>query len=217
MPPESETETWMAKAFDMGAEALANGEVPVGCLMVYNKEIIGKGRNEVNETKNATRHAEMVALDQVLDWCRFSQKDWKEVCKQTTLYVTVEPCIMCAAALRLIRILQTKIQLALLCKKCHLNISVYIPFVVYGCKNERFGGCGSVLDVSSDHLPQTGSSFKCIAGYRSEEAIEMLKTFYKQENPNAPKPKVRKHSSNPADGAAVVQVTERSPDEEGEK
>ncbi|XP_056337009.1 tRNA-specific adenosine deaminase 2 isoform X2 [Danio aesculapii] len=162
--------------------------------MVYNNEIIGKGRNEVNETKNATRHAEMVALDQVLAWCHFREKDWKEVCEQTVLYVTVEPCIMCAAALRL------------LC----------IPFVVYGCKNERFGGCGSVLDVSSDNLPQTGTSFKCIAGYRAEEAVEMLKTFYKQENPNAPKPKVRKDSINPQDGAPVIQIIGGPPNEETE-
>lgn len=56
----------------------------------------------------ATRHAEMVALDQVLDWCRFREKDPKEVCEQTVLYVTVEPCIMCAAALRLLRILEAK-------------------------------------------------------------------------------------------------------------
>lgn len=193
-PSDSEVQTWMAKAFDMAVEALENGEVPVGCLMVYNNEIIGKGRNEVNETKNATRHAEMVALDQVLDWCRLREKDCKEVCEQTVLYVTVEPCIMCAAALRLLR----------------------IPFVVYGCKNERFGGCGSVLDVSSDHLPHTGTSFKCIAGYRAEEAVEMLKTFYKQENPNAPKPKVRKDSINPQDGAAVIQVIRGPPDEETE-
>uniref|UniRef100_A0A671NV15 tRNA-specific adenosine deaminase 2 n=1 Tax=Sinocyclocheilus anshuiensis TaxID=1608454 RepID=A0A671NV15_9TELE len=155
----------MSKAFDMALEALENGEVPVGCLKVYNNEIIGKGRNEVNETKHlnqATRHAEMVALDQVLDWCRFREKDPIEVCEQTVLYVTVEPCIMCAAALRLL----------------------HMPLVVYGCKNEQFGGCGSVPDVSSDHLPHTGTPFKCIAGYRAEEAVAMLKTFYKQENPN---------------------------------
>ncbi|XP_059368382.1 tRNA-specific adenosine deaminase 2 isoform X2 [Carassius carassius] len=187
-PLDSEIQTWMSKAFDMALEALENGEVPVGCLMVYNNEIIGKGRNE------ATRHAEMVALDQVLDWCRFREKDPKEVCEQTVLYVTVEPCIMCAAALRLL----------------------HIPLVVYGCKNERFGGCGSVLDISSDHLPHTGTSFKCIAGYRAEEAVEMLKTFYKQENPNAPKPKVRKDLISPPDGAVVIQVKQGPQDDESE-
>ncbi|XP_030577469.1 tRNA-specific adenosine deaminase 2 isoform X2 [Archocentrus centrarchus] len=118
----------------------------------------------------ATRHAEMVTLDQVLDWCCRRSLDARSVCERTALYVTVEPCIMCAAALRLLN----------------------IPVVVYGCRNERFGGCGSVLDVSSADLPQTGTTFKCISGHRAEEAVEMLKTFYKQENPNAPKPKMRK-------------------------
>uniref|UniRef100_A0A3B4EUM7 tRNA-specific adenosine deaminase 2 n=1 Tax=Pundamilia nyererei TaxID=303518 RepID=A0A3B4EUM7_9CICH len=146
-------------------EALENGEVPVGCLMVYKDEVVGKGRNEVNETKNATRHAEMVALDQVLDWCWQSSLDVKSVCKRIALYVTVEPCIMCAAALRLLN----------------------IPVVVYGCRNERFGGCGSVLDVSSADLPHTGTQFKCISGHRAEEAVDMLKTFYKQQNPNGEK------------------------------
>ncbi|XP_056150093.1 tRNA-specific adenosine deaminase 2 isoform X4 [Lampris incognitus] len=118
----------------------------------------------------ATRHAEMVALDQLMDWCRHRNLELKGVCERTVLYVTVEPCIMCAGALRLLN----------------------IPVVVYGCGNERFGGCGSVLDISAAHLPHTGTTFKCVPGYRAEEAVEMLKTFYKQENPNAPKPKTRK-------------------------
>ncbi|XP_039981309.1 tRNA-specific adenosine deaminase 2 [Xiphias gladius] len=169
-PSDEDTETWMANAFDMARGALENGEVPVGCLMVHNNQVVGRGRNEVNEAKNATRHAEMVALDQLLDWCRRSNLDARSVCERTALYVTVEPCIMCAAALRLLN----------------------IPVVVYGCRNERFGGCGSVLDVSSANLPQTGTTFKCVSGHRAEEAVEMLKTFYKQENPNAPKPRTRK-------------------------
>lgn len=169
-PNEEEIQKWMNEAFDMAKDALDNGEVPVGCLLVYDNKITGKGRNEVNETKNATRHAEMVVLDQLMDWCRQKSLDVKAVCEKTVLYVTVEPCIMCAAALRLFN----------------------VPVVVYGCRNERFGGCGSVLDISSANLPQTGTTFKCVAGHRADEAVEMLKTFYKQENPNAPKPKTRK-------------------------
>ncbi|XP_006075252.1 tRNA-specific adenosine deaminase 2 isoform X2 [Bubalus kerabau] len=165
-----ETEKWMEQAMQMAKDALDNTEVPVGCLMVYNNEVVGKGRNEVNQTKNATRHAEMVAIDQALDWCRRRDRSPSEVFEHTVLYVTVEPCIMCAAALRLMR----------------------IPLVVYGCQNERFGGCGSVLDIASADLPSTGKPFQCTPGYRAEEAVEMLKTFYKQENPNAPKSKVRK-------------------------
>ncbi|KAM4528961.1 tRNA-specific adenosine deaminase 2 isoform 2-T3 [Fundulus diaphanus] len=167
---DEEMNKWMSRAFEMAKDALENGEVPVGCLMVHRDQVVGKGRNEVNETKNATRHAEMVALDQVLDWCRHHNLDVRSVCERTVLYVTVEPCIMCAAALRLMN----------------------IPLVVYGCRNERFGGCGSVLDVSSANLPDTGTTFRCVSGLRAQEAVEMLKTFYKQENPNAPNPKTRK-------------------------
>ncbi|XP_034017756.1 tRNA-specific adenosine deaminase 2 isoform X2 [Thalassophryne amazonica] len=158
-----ETVKWMDSAFHMAKDALGHGEVPVGCLLVYDNQVIGRGQNE------ATRHAEMVALDQLLDWCRHSNLEVRAVCEQTALYVTVEPCVMCAAALRLLR----------------------IPLVVYGCRNERFGGCGSVLDVSSADLPQTGSTFKCVSGHRADEAVDILKTFYKQENPNAPNPKTR--------------------------
>ncbi|KAB5517260.1 hypothetical protein PHYPO_G00187630 [Pangasianodon hypophthalmus] len=193
-PSDSELHSWMASAFNMAKEALESGEVPVGCLLVYNNMVLGKGRNEVNETKNATRHAEMVALDQVLEWCSHRELDPKEVCKHTVLYVTVEPCILCAAALRLLN----------------------VPLVVYGCKNERFGGCGSVLDISSGDLPHTGTSFKCIPGHRAEEAVEMLKTFYKQENPNVVKPKVRKEGVSPA-GGTITTHTETAPHEDDGK
>ncbi|XP_007523852.1 tRNA-specific adenosine deaminase 2 isoform X7 [Erinaceus europaeus] len=161
---------WMEAAMQMARDALESSEVPVGCLMVYNDEVVGKGRNEVNQTKNATRHAELVAIDQALAWCRRNGRDSSEVFERAVLYVTVEPCIMCAAALRLVK----------------------VPLVVYGCQNERFGGCGSVLDIASADLPNTGRPFQCLPGYRAEEAVEMLKDFYKQENPNAPKSKVRK-------------------------
>uniref|UniRef100_A0A8B9U2Y1 CMP/dCMP-type deaminase domain-containing protein n=1 Tax=Anas zonorhyncha TaxID=75864 RepID=A0A8B9U2Y1_9AVES len=134
--------------------ALEVGEVPVGCLLVYEGQVLGEGRNEVNETKNPTRHAEMVAIDQVLDWCQQNNKNHEEVFSNSVLYVTVEPCIMCAAA--------------------------------------RFGGCGSVLSISSDDMVDTGEPFECMSGYYAKEAVELLKAFYRQENPNAPKSKVRK-------------------------
>ena len=157
---------WMKKALQFAEEALEAGEVPVGCIFVFQDSIIGTGRNFVNETKNATRHAELVAIDQVIDWCRKTGTDREEVFKNTTLYVTVEPCIMCAGALRLVN----------------------IPLVVYGCGNERFGGCGSVLNVACDEN-SLGPKLKCMPGYFADEAVKQLKDFYKGENPNAPNPK----------------------------
>ncbi|XP_072120879.1 tRNA-specific adenosine deaminase 2 isoform X2 [Mobula birostris] len=138
LPSEQEQQSWMEQALSTAKGALEKGEVPVGCLMVYHDEILGQGKNEVNETKNATRHAEMVAIGHVLEWCRQKGMRWQEVFKETVLYVTVEPCIMCAAALRLLN----------------------IPLVVYGCRNERFGGCGSVLNVPADNLQHTGAPFQ---------------------------------------------------------
>ncbi|NWI57429.1 ADAT2 deaminase, partial [Calyptomena viridis] len=151
-------------------EALEKGEVPVGCLLVYDGEVIGRGRNEVNETKNATRHAEMVAIDRVLDWCKQHNRDYTEVFPQLVLYVTVEPCIMCAAAVRLMSILSCLFMLGNSMSRC----------------------CGSVLSISSDDMVDTGDPFECTSGYRAEEAVELLRAFYRQENPNAPKSKVRK-------------------------
>ncbi|NWX90369.1 ADAT2 deaminase, partial [Nothoprocta pentlandii] len=144
-------------------EALEHGEVPVGCLLVRDGAVLGQGRNEVNETKNATRHAEMVAIDRVLEWCEQNNKVYQEVFPKIVLYVTVEPCIMCASAVRLMSIL----------------------FIHAGCETiSRFGGCGSVVNIASGDLVDTGEPFECFSGYRAKEAVELLQAFYRQENPN---------------------------------
>ena len=111
----ADTMKWMESTFEHAEEAIRNKEVPVGCILVYEDEEIATGRNEVNETKNATRHAEIVAIDKVIDWCQHKGLKVDDVFKESTLYVTVEPCIMCAAALR----------------------QVGVRKVVYGCANER--------------------------------------------------------------------------------
>lgn len=197
----SEHHVWMSAALDLANEALEAGEVPVGCVFVYKSEIVGRGRNGVNETRNATRHAEMVAIDDLRKWfantssdrtdhhlpscdvglrteisvdncsrqshCESSQMAENDIFRLATLYVTCEPCIMCAAALRIL----------------------HVPTVVYGCANERFGGCGSVINVAADLLPSLGPELICLHGTFAEQSIDRLKTFYKGENPNAPCPK----------------------------
>ncbi|XP_071803824.1 tRNA-specific adenosine deaminase 2-like [Asterias amurensis] len=160
---------WMKKALDSATAALNRGEVPVGCLLVYDNKVIATGNNRVNETMNATRHAESIAIEGALQWCRENCLASEDVFKETTLYVTVEPCIMCASALRMIG----------------------VPLVVYGCANERFGGCGSVICIHSDSIPTLGKPFQCIPGIYKKKAIQLLKNFYKGQNPNAPNPKVK--------------------------
>ncbi|KAJ8020168.1 tRNA-specific adenosine deaminase 2 [Holothuria leucospilota] len=151
--------------------ALLQGEVPVGCLLVYDGQIIGKGKNGVNFTKNATRHAEMLAIEEALDWCKNRNVAYKEVFARTDLYVNVEPCIMCAGALRISGLRR----------------------VVYGCSNERFGGCGSILDVASDQRTTDSQPvLQCVPGIFAETSVQLLKEFYRGQNPNAPNPKVKK-------------------------
>lgn len=141
------------------------GEVPVGCVFVYANQVIATGSNQVNETKNATRHAEMICIDLVLDYCQSRGLDWREVFKEITVIVTVEPCIMCAAAL----------------------IQLNVGEIIYGCPNDRFGG-ESVLNV----FDLLKANVRVRGGVCAGESMDLLKTFYKGENPSAPVPKMRK-------------------------
>nr|CAI5848611.1 unnamed protein product [Callosobruchus analis] len=122
------------------------------------------GRNTVNETKNATRHAELNCIDQVVDYCRTNNLDQHSVFRDLSVYVTVEPCIMCSAALYDLKVKQ----------------------IVYGCQNDRFGG-STVFDVAAVLRPVTIVK----GGYRAEEAMGLLKEFYKGTNPSAPPSKVK--------------------------
>lgn len=147
-------------------EALEVGEVPVGCVFVRNSVVIARARNRTNELQNvninawyhgfhlsplilifsqASRHAELEAIDAILSDPNLTPPSARSnpyLLKDTTLYVTVEPCIMCASALR----------------------QMGIRAVYFGCANERFGGCGSVLGVNaacvfSSLLPLLKASF----------------------------------------------------------
>ncbi|KAI9354229.1 cytidine deaminase-like protein [Pilaira anomala] len=115
--------TFMKEALVVAQEAYDHLEVPVGCVFVSNNEkIIARGRNKPNESYNATRHAEFEAIDLIL------KEHDKSVFEKVDLYVTVEPCVMCASALR----------------------QVGIRHVYFGCGNEKFGGNGSVFDINTE-------------------------------------------------------------------
>ncbi|KAH6915490.1 tRNA specific adenosine deaminase [Coprinopsis sp. MPI-PUGE-AT-0042] len=158
---------WMKEAMEMAEEALSAGEVPVGCVFVRDDRIIAKARNRTNELRNATRHAELEAIDTILADAVLTPEVKEYPLASTTLYVTVEPCIMCASALR----------------------QMGIKEVFYGCGNERFGGCGSVLGVNQELPHPKHPSYKATGGYLREEAIMVLRRFYITENTNAPNPR----------------------------
>lgn len=95
------------------------------------------------------------------------------VLADTEVYVTVEPCIMCAGALH----------------------NLHLKQLTYGCQNDRFGGCGTVLDTGL----LADNPCKVVGGVRSQEAMQLLKDFYKGTNPNAPVPNVKKKSGRNAE------------------
>ncbi|PKI56679.1 hypothetical protein CRG98_022929 [Punica granatum] len=155
--------SFMELAVQQAKLALESLEVPVGCVIVEDGKVIASGRNRTNETRNATRHAEMEAIDVILDhWHRsgLSATEVAEIFSRCILYVTCEPCIMCASALSILGIKE----------------------VYYGCANDKFGGCGSILSL---HIAR---GFKCYGGIMASEAVSLFRDFYEQGNPNAPKP-----------------------------
>lgn len=134
-------------------------EVPVGCVFIYNNQIIARGHNLVNKTANPTRHAEFVCIDEVLNYCKENQLDYHDVLKEIIVVVSVEPCIMCMSAL----------------------YDLKVKEVIFGCKNDRFGG-STVVNVA-DYIE---TKTKVQGGVNEEDAMELLKQFYQMENPSAP-------------------------------
>merc|ERR1712217_81428 len=111
----------MRVALSEARVAMGLGEVPVGCVFVDRSthEVLALGGNQTNRSRNGTRHCEMVAIDVLIKAHGISAFG------RAKLYVTLEPCIMCAAALA----------------------QVGVPEVVFGAPNTRFGGCGGVFNV----------------------------------------------------------------------
>ena len=172
-------EKWMSEALKMAEIAVESREVPVGCIIVNNEEekILARGCNEVNATLNATRHAEMIVIDKLMEICRSNGgMKLEELTPKCTLYVTVEPCIMCSYGLRLVKLTR----------------------VVFGCHNERFGGCGSVLNTHDMEIGGPGGvpvllpPLLVTSGIMKERAIRLLQEFYKGENPHAPDEKMKR-------------------------
>ena len=139
---------YMDQALALAREAASRGEVPVGCVVVCRDQIVGRGRNRRESEKNALCHAEIEAIN---DACR-TLGGWR--LWQCTLYVTLEPCSMCAGAI----------------------LNARIPRVVYGASDSKFGACRSVcrlFDMGFNHHP------KVEAGVREEEAAALMQEFFK--------------------------------------
>ena len=142
-------EEYMALALELAREAAAAGEVPVGCVIVREGRIIGRGRNRREEKRSALSHAETEAIAMA----NAATGDWR--LENCDLYVTLEPCPMCAGAI----------------------INARIPRVVCGAMDPKNGACGSVCDLFSmdfNHRPKLES------GVGEAEASRLLSEFFEQ-------------------------------------
>lgn len=137
----------MQEAFKEAKKAEDKGEVPIGAIVVFEDEIIGRGHNQVEGTQNPTQHAEIIAIEQATKF-----RGWR--LGNCTLYVTLEPCIMCTGAI----------------------VHSRIDRVVYALEDPKRGFLGSVEDYSND--PRLNHQFEVESGLYREESLSLIQNFF---------------------------------------
>jgi len=138
----------MREALSEAQQAQARGEVPIGAVVVHEGEIVGRGYNLRETSQDPTTHAEMLAIRQAAE----TLGSWRLL--ETTLYVTLEPCVMCMGAIILAR----------------------IPRLVYACRDPRAGAAGSIYDFSSDE--RFNHRVATTEGVLQEECSALLSRFF---------------------------------------
>ena len=145
----TQEEKYMKAAIREAKKAYALEEVPIGCVIVQNDRIIARGYNRRNTEGNTLAHAELTAIKKA------SKKtgDWR--LEECTMYVTLEPCQMCAGAI----------------------VQARIPNVVIGCMNPKAGCAGSIINLLD--MKQFNHQVEVIRGVRQDECSEMMKSFFR--------------------------------------
>lgn len=159
-------EKYMKEAIRQAKKAAALGDVPIGCVIEYEGKIIGRGYNRRNADKTVLAHAEILAMRKA---CK-KMGDWRlEGC---TMYVTLEPCPMCAGAI----------------------VQARIPRVVIGSMNPKAGCAGSVLDML--HEPGFNHQVETEVGVLGEECSQMLTAFFKELRQKKNEEKLQRKTHN---------------------
>lgn len=146
----TEDEKYMKRALKLAKKAAELGEVPIGCVIVYEGRVIGSGYNRRKTDKNTLSHAEITAIK------RASKRmgDWR--LEDCTMYVTLEPCQMCAGAM----------------------VQARITRAVIGCMNPKAGCAGSIYNILNE--PRFNHQIETTIGVLEEECSVMLTSFFKQ-------------------------------------
>ncbi len=141
-------EQWMQLALKEAKKAYDDDEVPIGALVVCDNRIIGKGYNQIERLQDPTAHAEMIAITAAADHLKSRRL------AECTLYVTLEPCPMCAGAIVLAR----------------------IPVLVFGSYDPKAGACGTLFNIVQDK--RLNNQPHVIGGVCDRESEELLKRFF---------------------------------------
>ena len=142
---------FMRAAIEAAGIAEENGDVPIGAVIVYKNQIIGKAYNQREQLKDPTAHAEIIALTQAAAF----MENWH--LNGCTIYVTLEPCPMCAGALVLAR----------------------MDRLVFGCADPKSGACGSLYDIVHDE--RLNHKLEVTSGVLADESSRLLQDFFKQK------------------------------------
>jgi tRNA(adenine34) deaminase len=141
-------QNFMRRAIDAATIAEENGDVPIGCVIVHDSQVIARAYNQREQLQDPTAHAEIVALTQA----SAALESWR--LHGCTLYVTLEPCSMCAGALVLAR----------------------IDRLVFGCKDPKTGACGSLYNIVQDE--RLNHHVDTTSGVMEEQCSQLLRDFF---------------------------------------
>jgi tRNA(adenine34) deaminase len=141
---------WMQVALDEARCALDQGEVPIGAVVVMGDRIIGRGRNRVEETRDPTAHAEIIAIGAATSALKVPRLTG------ATIYITMEPCAMCAGAIVLARLKR----------------------IVYGCADPKAGFCGSLGSIPDD--PRLNHKVMVASGVLGDECASLVSGFFEK-------------------------------------
>ncbi len=144
----TEYEKWMEQAFREAEKAYKKDEVPVGAVVVFENKIVGRGYNLIETLQDPTAHAEILAITAAAN----SLASWR--LNATSIYVTLEPCAMCAGAIILSR----------------------IAHVIYAAPDPRMGAAGSVMNIFNN--PDLNANVEVTGGILQEKCERILKSFF---------------------------------------
>jgi len=148
---------YMYAALQEAQKAFDEDEVPVGAVVVHKNRIIGRGYNQVEKLKDATAHAEMIAVTSASN----NLQNWR--LNECAIYVTLEPCIMCTGAL----------------------LSSRISELFFAASDIKFGACGSIHNLAENS--KTNHTIKVFSGVLAKESEELLKSFFNKKRLNTKK------------------------------